>query len=123
LTPILTLKAPIPHKKTRKTSQLPQFRVYQDKISTADADKYSGQNEPTLVEIKPKLDKICPNISVEIPFRSEFRLISAISGPKKRSRQPLASLSSLALNGAQKAPKIPQNWIENQPNDHTSTFF
>jgi hypothetical protein len=73
-------------KKTRKTSQLPQFRVYYDKTSTADTHKYFGQNASTPVEIKLKLGKIYSNISVKIPFRSEFRLISAISDPKKRSR-------------------------------------
>ncbi len=112
-----------PRKRTRKAAQLPQFSIYQDETSTANSDEYSGQDDPTPVEIGPKLGKICPNISVEIPFRSEFRSISAMSGPKKRPRQPLASISSIALNGAQKAPKIPRNWLEKQPNDHTSTFF
>ena len=75
-----------PRKRTRKASQLPRFSIYQDETSIADTDKYSGQHEPTPVEIGLTLGKICLNISVKIPFRSEFRPISAISGPKKRSR-------------------------------------
>ena len=69
------------------------------------------------------MNRICPYISVEIPFRPEFHSISAISRLKNSSQPPLASIGSIALNRTQKAPKIPQNWIEKQPNDHTSTFF
>jgi hypothetical protein len=29
----------------------------------------------------------------------------------------------MAINRAQKAPQIPQNWLKTQPNDHTSEFF
>ena len=112
-----------PRKRAWKTSQLPEFSIYQDEISTTNANKYFSQDGPAPIEFGLKLGKICLNISVEIPFRSEFRSISAVSDPKKRSRQPLASISSIALNGTQKAPKIPRNWLEKQPNDHTSMLF
>ena len=98
-----------PRKRTRKTSQLPRFSIYQDETFTANTNEYSSQDEPAPVEFGSRLDKICLNISVEISFRSEFRFILAVSDPKKRSRQPLASISSIALNSTQKAPKIPQN--------------
>jgi hypothetical protein len=60
---------------------------------------------------------------VEIPFRPEIHQYSPELSLKNANREPLASLSSLALNRAQKAPKFPQNWLKNQPNDHTSTFL
>ena len=112
-----------PRKQRRKTLQLPQFATNQDEILTQNSDELSSSNGSTPVTIGPERGKIWPHISVEIPFRSEFRPISAISGPKKGPRQPLASLLSISLNSTRKAPKIPQKWIENQPNDHTSTFF
>jgi hypothetical protein len=59
---------------------------------------------------------------VEIPLRPEFHSISVESTLKKGTRQPLASLSSIAINGAKKAPKIPQEWLKNQPNDYISMF-
>ena len=39
-------------KKTRKTSQLSQFRVFEDEILSADRKNLSGQNEstPSLIE-------------------------------------------------------------------------
>jgi hypothetical protein len=112
-----------PHKRTRKTSQLPQFRVYQDQNFRTDRDNPSGQNEPTPSPIERQINKIWPHISVEIPFHPEFHSISVESTLKRGPRKPLASLSSIAINGAKKAPKIPQDWLKNQPNDHTSTFF
>ena len=112
-----------PRKRRRKTLQLPQFDTYQDEILTQNSDKLSGSNGLTSASTGLETGKIWPHISVEIPFRPEFHSISAISGLTKGPRQPLASLSSIALNSTGKAPKIPQKWIENQPNDHTSTFF
>ena len=35
-------------KRVRKTSQLPQFRVFEDKILSVNIENPSGQNEPTL---------------------------------------------------------------------------
>lgn len=112
-----------PRKRPRRTSQLPQFRVYQDQILSSDTTDPSGQNEPTPSPIGPQLNKIWPHISVEISFRPEFHSISVESASKQGIRRPLASLSSIAINGAKKAPKIPRKWIENQPNDHTSMLF
>jgi hypothetical protein len=112
-----------PPKRTRKTSQLPQFCVYQDQTSEANRDTPSGQNEPTPSLIERQINKIWPYISVEIPFQPEIHSISVESTPKRGPRQPLASLLSIAVNGTRKAPKIPQNWLKNQLNDHTSKFF
>jgi hypothetical protein len=70
-----------------------------------------------------QISKIWPYISEEIPFHFEFHQNSFKSISEKVSRELLASLLSIALNEAQRAPKIPQNWLENQPNDHTSTFL
>jgi hypothetical protein len=67
----------LPQKRRRKTSQLPQFRVYQDQILSADTANPSGQNEPTPSLIGRQIDKIWPHISVEIPFRPEFHSVSA----------------------------------------------
>jgi hypothetical protein len=66
------------------------------------------------------MGKICPNISVEIPFQLEFHSISAISKPQNSFQRPLGSIVSIAINETRKAPKMPQNWIENQLNNHTS---
>jgi hypothetical protein len=112
-----------PRKRTRKTSQLPQLRVYEDQTFRANRTENSGQNEPTPSLIGRQINKIWPHISVEIPFRPEFHSISVESTPKRGPRKPLASLSSIAINGVKKAPKIPQKWLKNQPNDHTSTVF
>jgi hypothetical protein len=110
-------------KRARKTSQLPQFNIYQDRNFTVDRSKCCGSKSPTPGLIGRQTEKIWPYISVNIPFRSEFHQNSSESSPKYANREPLAPLSSIALNRAQKAPKIPQNWLKNQPNDHTSTFF
>jgi hypothetical protein len=82
--------------------------VYKDQTLRADRAKLSGQNEPTPSLIGCQINKIWPYISVEIPLRPEFHSISVESTPKKGTRQPLASLSLIAINGAKKAPKIPQ---------------
>ena len=66
---------------------------------------------------------MCPNIAFEIPFDPKFHSISVETSPKRAPREPLAFLSSIALNDAKKAPKVPEEWLKNQPNDHTSTFF
>jgi hypothetical protein len=112
-----------PRKRTRKTSQLPQFRVYEDQTLVADRTKNSGQNESPPSLIGRQLNKIWPHISVDIPFNLKFHSFSVESTPRRDTRQPLASLSSIALNDTKRAPKIPQEWLKNQPNDHTSTFF
>jgi hypothetical protein len=73
------------------------------------------------------LGKIWPHISVEIPFQSENEANLHQNKCKKPlkigNRKPLADLLKIAINGSQKAPKIPENWMKNQPNDHTSPFF
>jgi hypothetical protein len=107
-------------KRARKSSQLPQFKVYEDKISGADSPNLDGQNKPTPVLIEPQTGKIWPHITVEIPSRSDFRPNLATTASKKDNREPLSSLLSIAINGARKAPQIPQKWTKNQPNDHTS---
>jgi hypothetical protein len=112
-----------PRKRTRKSPQLPQFGVYEDQTSRAYGAENSGQNESTPSLIGRQIDKIWPHIAVEIPFQPESHSISVETSPKRGTRQPLASLSSIALNGAQRAPRIPQDWLKNQLNDHTSTFF
>ena len=45
-------------KKARKTSQLPQFRVFEDEMLTADRENLFGQNEYTLSLIGFQTDKI-----------------------------------------------------------------
>jgi hypothetical protein len=110
-------------KRRRKSPQLPQFRVYEDQILRADSPGSDAQNEPTPASIGPQMGRIWPHITVEIPFRPDSHSNSAISTVQRGPRRALGSLSSIALNGAQKAPQIPQNWLKNQPNDHTSKFF
>jgi hypothetical protein len=103
--------------------QLPQFRVYEDQTFRAIRIKNFGQNEPIPSLIKCQINKIWPHISVEIPFRPEFHSISVELTPKGGPRKPLASLSSIAINGAKKAPKILQDWLNNQLNDYISMVF
>jgi hypothetical protein len=110
-------------KRARKSSQLPQFDVYQDENFRADSTKYSGSQSLALSVTERQTEKIWPHISVEIPFHFKFHQNSSESSPTQVNRRPLAPLSSIALNEAQKAPKIPLNWLKNQPNNHTSTFF
>jgi hypothetical protein len=73
--------------------------------------------------IRPKTGKIWPHITVEIPFRPDSYSNSAISTVQRDPRRALASLSSIALNSAQKAPQIPQNSLKNQLNNYISKFF
>jgi hypothetical protein len=94
-----------PRKRTRKTTQLSQFSMHQDKTPISDTDKYSGQDEPTPIEIGPKLGKICPNISVEIPVRSEFHPISAISGSKNAPDCPWSLHRQYLSMAFKKRPK------------------
>jgi Transposase IS4 len=112
-----------PRKRIRKTPELPQFSIYQDQILDSDRKNPSGQNEPTPSLIGRQINKVWPHISVDIPFRAEFHSISTESTSTQNTRLPLASLSSIAINGAKRAPKIPQEWLKNQSNDHTSEFF
>jgi hypothetical protein len=115
-----------PLKRIRKARQLPQFKVYEDQNFRADSLNSGGQNEPTPALIEPQTGKIWPHISVEIPFRPEYHSKSHSSSVTTTSqrgpRKPLGSLSSIAINGAKKAPKIPQEWLKNQSNNHTSKF-
>ena len=113
----------LPCKQTRKSPELPQFRVYQDENFRAYRAKPSGQNESTSSLIGRKINNICSNIAVEIPFDPKFHSISVETSPKRALREPLASLSSIALNGAKRAPEVPEECLKNQTNDHTSTFF
>ena len=107
-------------KRLRKSIQYSQFEVYEDETLDLNSSNSDTFENSTPVKIGPQTGKIWPHISVEIPFRPDLQVNSAISTSKKGNRKPLADLSSLTLNGAQKAPKIPQNWMKNQPNDHTS---
>ena len=99
-------------KRLRKSTQLSQFEVYQDEILSTDSDSSDAQDELIPMSIGPQTDKICPHISVEIPSRPTFRFNSQSNPVKiasqRGNRQPLASLGSIAINGARKAPKIPQ---------------
>jgi hypothetical protein len=110
-------------KRLRKSTQLSRFSVYQNANSATDSDKFSAYEEFTPALIGQELGKIWPHIRVEIPFRPEIHQNSADFALEKGSRTPLAVLSSIALNGARKAPKIPENWLEKQPNDHTSKLL
>ena len=85
-------------KRTRKASQLPQFRVFEDEISLTDRKNPSGQNEPTPSLIGCQTHKIWLHISVNIPFRPEFHSISNPTAVQNSSREPLAPLSYIALN-------------------------
>jgi hypothetical protein len=114
-------------KRLQKALQLPQFRVYQDKISTPNSPNLDAQNKPAPVLFGSQLGKIWPHIRVEIPFQSENEA-NLHQNPSKNpskigNRKPLTALLLIAINDTQKAPQIPQNWIKNQPNDHTSLFF
>jgi hypothetical protein len=69
----------------------------------------------TPVSIKQELNKIQPFLTVEIPLNHdsrynccEFHSNSIGRGSIRSSRQPLSSITELFINGAQKAPKIPQ---------------
>ena len=93
-------------KKTRKTSQLSQFHVFEDKILSADRENSSGQNESTPNLIGFQTDKIWSHISVNISFRPEFHSILNLTAVQSSSREPLISLSCIALNDTQKTPQI-----------------
>ena len=110
-------------KRARKSTQLAQLDVYEDEIRRQDSPESDASNESTPVEIRPYTGKIWPHISVEIPKPSQNRPNSIQTTSQKGNRKFGDSLSSIALNGVQKAPKIPQNWLKNQPNDHTSKFL
>jgi hypothetical protein len=107
----------------RKAAQLPQFSVYEDEILRADSSNLGAYEKFALASIGLQTGKIWPHISVDIPFRAGIHQYSSQSTSKYANREPLALLLSIALNEAQKAPKMPQNWLKNQPNDHISTFF
>jgi hypothetical protein len=72
-----------------------------------DRTKNSGQDEFTPSLIERQINKIWLHISVEIPFYLEFHSISVKLTPKRAFQKPLASFSSIAINGAKKALKIP----------------
>ena len=110
-------------KRLRKSTQLPQFRVYEDQNSTTDRDELDALNDSAPALIGHELGPICPNISVEIPFRPEIHGNSGLPTSQRGNQISNAILAPIALNGRRKAPKIPKNWLTNQPNDHTSTFF
>jgi hypothetical protein len=110
-------------KRARKTTQLPQFDIYHYENFRVNSPKFCGSKLLSLNLIGRQTEKIWPYISVKIPFRPEFHQNSSESSPKHANREPLALLLSIALNGARKAPKFPQDWLKNQLNDHTSTFF
>jgi hypothetical protein len=110
-------------KRVQKARQLPQFNVHQDKIFKANSPNSYASELAASDLINLQTGKIWPHISVEIPFRPEIHQYSSESTSKKANREPLASLSSIALNRARKTPKFPQNWLKKQPNDHTSTFL
>ena len=112
-----------PRKWTQKSPQLPQFNVYEDQTSGAHRAKNFGQNESISSLIDRQIDKRWSHITVEIPFQPESHFISVERSLQRGNQQPLASLSSMAFNGAQRAPRIPQDWLKNQLNDHISTFF
>jgi hypothetical protein len=83
--------------------------------------------KPTPVIFEPQLGKIWPHIRVEIPFHADFEANLTQKTPKNPSkignRKPLSALPLVAINGTRQAPKISQNWIKNQPNNHISSFF
>ncbi len=110
-------------KRPRKASQLAQFSVYEDQISTADSYKLDGSSDFFQIDFEPHLQKIQPHISVGIPFQPEFHSKSNSLASKIHSQNTLNILQSLAINSRQRVPKIPKNWTENQSNDHTSTLF
>jgi hypothetical protein len=109
--------------------QLPQFQVFQDKILTANMPILAGQDKPTTKQIQAKLSEKLLFSHIEIPparyFRAYSSECSVIEAPKasiRPDRTPLSSLIPSGVNLGRKAPKIPQNWLQNQPNDHTSLF-
>jgi hypothetical protein len=81
----------------------------------------------TPVIFEPQLGKIWPYIRVEIPSRVNFEANLAQKTTKNTfkigNRKPLAALPLIAINSTRKTPKIPQNWMKKQLNDHTSLFF
>jgi hypothetical protein len=94
-------------KRVRKTTQLPQFKVYENDVFEANSSDLVAQNEFTLVSIEPQTGKIWPHITVEISSRSDFRPNLATTASQRDNREPLSSLLSTAINGARKAPQIP----------------
>jgi hypothetical protein len=104
------------YKRQQKTLQLPQFEVYQNTNSRSNSPKLSAQNEPTLVSIKPEMSEIRPRFALEIPLYPdsrhnccEFHSNSTLRTYIRSSREPLSSITAMAINKAQKAPQIPQN--------------
>jgi hypothetical protein len=59
--------------------------------------------------IGSQIGKICLYISVEIPCQPEFHQYLSDFESTRANRKPMTPLSSIALNGAQKAPKILRN--------------
>ena len=55
-------------KRAQKASQLPQFRLFEDKNSSANRENPFDQNEPTLSLIERQTHKIWPYIFVDISF-------------------------------------------------------
>jgi hypothetical protein len=56
-------------KRARKTTQLPQFNIYQDENFRVNSPEFCGSKLPSLNFIGRQTEKIWPYISVKIPFR------------------------------------------------------
>jgi hypothetical protein len=74
-------------------------------------------------EIQPYFIKKRYFCSVSQDNQPEFHSDSTQKISFRDSQQPLGPVAATAVNRAQKAPKIPQSWLETQPNDHTSEFL
>jgi hypothetical protein len=79
------------------------------------SSKLSVSEKLTLTSIEQELDEIQPFLAVKIPLNPdsrynccEFHSNSNGRGSIRSSRQPLSSTTELSVNGAQKAPKIPE---------------
>jgi hypothetical protein len=118
------------NKRPQKTPQLPQFEVYENEISGLFSPESSAQDEFILALFGRELGEIQPYFVENGPFDSvsqdnhhESHSNSTQQISCRDSQQPLSSITATAVNRARKAPKIPQNWLKTQPNDHTSEFL
>ncbi|KAF7511075.1 hypothetical protein GJ744_005306 [Endocarpon pusillum] len=97
----------------RKASQHPQFSIYQDETSGEDSYSSDSYRGPSPAHSVPRIGRVDPNISVEIPFC-----------PRNYQKPgPLCSaepLQPVSTNRGPKAKAIPKKWAEKQPNDHTN---
>ncbi|KAF7503077.1 hypothetical protein GJ744_004359 [Endocarpon pusillum] len=100
-------------KRRRKASQHPQFVIYQDETSSSDSYSSDSYEGPSPVDSAPRIGRVDPNISVEIPFWPEIH-------QKSGSLYLAEPLQPISTNRGPRARAILKSWAKKQPNDHTN---